>query len=219
MQRIGTPMKTIALLAAACGIALTCGVAQAEDNIVKFAVSEYTTHSKTSGLSGIGVPPGADATTSNATTVIFTYERLVMPNVGVELVVGVPPTIKGNGAGSVAFLGDNILSAKSVSPTLLVNYHFGSAGDTWRPYVGVGVNYTRFIDANSSLATNVSLGDSWGAAGQIGLNYAINNNWGLFGSIAAVQVKSKLVASGPSLLTTTIDFRPIIYSFGVSYAF
>jgi outer membrane protein len=100
-----------------------------------------------------------------------------------------------------------------------VNYHFGSAGDTWRPYVGVGVNYTRFIDANSSLATNVSLGDSWGAAGQIGLNYAINNNWGLFGSIAAVQVKSKLVASGPSLLTTTIDFRPIIYSFGVSYAF
>jgi outer membrane protein len=142
-----------------------------------------------------------------------------MPNVGIELVIGVPPTIKGNAAGTVAFLGDDILSAKSVSPTLLVNYHFGSAGDTWRPYVGLGINYTRFIDAKSSLATDVSLGDSWGIAGQIGLNYAINNNWGLFGSIAALQVKSKLVASGPSVLTTTIDFRPVVYSFGASYAF
>ncbi len=212
-------MKTIALLAAASGIALTCGVAQAEDNIVKFGISEYTTHSKTSGISGIGVPPGADATTSNATTVIFTYERLLMPNLGIELVVGVPPTIKANASGSVAFLGNDILSAKSVSPTLLVNYHFGSEGDTWRPYVGLGVNYTRFIDAKSSLATDVSLGDSWGIAGQIGINYAINNNWGLFGSIAALKVKSNLVASGPSVLQTTIDFRPVVYSFGVSYAF
>jgi outer membrane protein len=212
-------MKTISLLAVASGITLACGAAVAEDNVVKFGVSEYTTHSKTDGISGIGIPPGADATTSNATTVIFTYERLVTPNVGVELVIGVPPTIKGNAAGSVAYLGDDILSAKSVSPTLLVNYHFGAAGDTWRPYVGIGVNYTRFIDAKSSLATDVSLGDSWGVAGQVGINYAINNNWGLFGSIAALQVKSKLVASGPSLLTTTIDFRPIVYSFGVSYAF
>jgi outer membrane protein len=212
-------MKTIASLALASAAALACGAAQAEDNIVKLGVSQYTTHSKTTGVTGIGVPPGADATTTDATTAIFTYERMVMPNLGVELVLGYPPTIKGNAAGSVAFLGDDILSAKNVSPTLLLNWHFGEAGDTWRPYVGIGVNFTRFTDIKSSLATDVQMSDSWGIAGQVGINYAIDKNWGLFGSIAALKVKSDLVAAGSTVLTTTIDFRPIVYSLGVSYAF
>jgi outer membrane protein len=212
-------MKTIATLALASAAAIACGAAQAEDNIVKLGVSQYTTHSKTTGVTGIGVPPGADATTTDATTAIFTYERMVMPNLGVELVLGYPPTIKGNAAGSVAFLGDDILSAKNVSPTLLLNWHFGEAGDTWRPYVGIGVNFTRFTDIKSSLATDVQMSDSWGIAGQVGINYAIDKNWGLFGSIAALKVKSDLVAAGSTVLTTTIDFRPIVYSLGVSYAF
>lgn len=220
MQRNGTPMNTIASLALASATALACGAAQAEDNIVKLGVSVYTTHSKTSGISGIGVPPGAaDATTGDATTAIFTYERLVTPNVGIEVVLGYPPTIKADAVGSVAFLGDDILSARSVSPTLLLNWHFGDAGATWRPYVGIGVNFTRFTDIKSSLASDVQMSDSWGIAGQVGINYAINKNWGLFGSIAALKVKSDLVAVGSTVLRTTIDFRPIVYSLGVSYAF
>lgn len=219
MQRNGRPMNTIASLALASAAALACAAARAEDNIVKLGISQYTTHSKTTGISGIGVPPGADATTGDATTAIFTYERLVTPNVGVEFVLGYPPTIKANATGSVAFLGDGVLSAKSVSPTLIFNWHFGEAGDTWRPYVGIGVNFTRFTNIKSSLATDVQMSDSWGIAGQVGINYAIDKNWGLFGSIAALKVKSDLVASGSTVLTTTIDFRPIVYSLGVSYAF
>jgi outer membrane protein len=211
-------MKFQALVAAAT-LGLTVGAAHAQLNIVKGGFARYTTNSKTNGITGIGVPPGADAEVGNATAAIFTYERLVQPNLGVEFVLGIPPTIHAKGAGSVAFLGDDVLSAKNVAPTLLVNYHFGVAGDTWRPYLGAGVNYTRFTSAKSVLAPTVHLSDSVGLAAQAGVDYALDKQWGFFGSISVLQVKSDLVAINSSVLQTTIDFRPVVYSFGVSYRF
>jgi outer membrane protein len=212
-------MKTNSSLALAAALALGCGVAQADDNIFKVGVTRYDTHSKTDGISGIGVPPGADAVTNDATTVIFVYERLLTPQVGLEFVLGIPPTIKAKATGSVAFLGDNVLSAKNVAPTVLLNYHFFSPGDTWRPYIGAGINYTHFSNVKSSLAPDVKMGNSAGLALQAGLNYAITNDIGLFASIAKINVKSKVVATGATVLTTTVDFRPIVYSAGVSYQF
>ena len=207
------------LTALVLGAALSCGAARAQDNTVKIGITEYATHSKTNGISGIGVPPGADAEVGSATTVIFVYERMLNPNVGIELVLGVPPKLKAKATGSVAFLGDDVLSARNLAPTLILNYHFGQPGDTWRPYLGAGVNYTRFVKTKSILASNVSLGDSTGLVLQAGISYAITPQWGLFASVAKVDVKSKLVASGTNVLQTTIDFRPIVYSFGASYAF
>jgi len=210
---------TLQSLAVALAAMLATGAASAQNNVLKFGVTEYTTHSKTNGVSGIGVPPGADAETGNATTVILVYERMVTPNVGVELVLGVPPRIKAKATGTVAFLGDDVLSAKNLAPTLLANYHFGAPGDTWRPYLGAGINYTKFIDVKSKLATDVEMSDSTGWAVHAGVDYALSKDWGLFASVSALKVKSKLVASGTTVLQTTIDFRPIVYSFGASYRF
>ncbi len=207
------------MLAAFVMAAASFGTAQAQQNIFKIGVIEYTTNSKTNGIQGIGVPPGADAETGNATTLLLTYERLFTPNIGVELVIGIPPKIKAKATGTVAFLGDDILSARNVAPTLIVNYHFGSEGDRFRPYLGAGINYTKFTDVKSRLAPDVKLGDSTGLVVQAGLDYAIDSKWGLFGSIARVDTKSKLVAAGSTVLTTEIDFRPVTYSLGLSYKF
>jgi outer membrane protein len=204
-------------------LALACGVAAADgDNVLKVGISRYQTHSRTDGISGIGVPPGADASVSGATTVIFVYERLltpISPNLGVEFVLGVPPRLHARATGSVAFLGDDVLSAKNVAPTLLLNYHFFGPETRLRPYVGVGVNYTRFTSIRSSLAPDVEMGSSTGLAVQAGANYAITKDFGLFASVAKVNVKSKVVAAGATVLTTTVDFRPIVYSAGISYNF
>ena len=207
------------LLATALAAMLAGGTASAQDNVLKFGVTRYTTHSKTNGVSGIGVPLGADAETGDATTVILVYERLLNPNFGVELVLGLPPRIKARATGTVAFLGDDVLSAKNVAPTLLANYHFGAPGDTWRPYVGAGINYTKFVSVKSKLADKVEMSDSVGWAVQAGMDYALNKQWSLFASVAALKVKSKVVASGTTVLQSTIDFRPIVYSAGVGFQF
>ena len=212
-------MKTISSLALAAALALCAFDAVAEDNVFKVGVTRYDTHSKTSGISGIGVPAGADAETNDATTVIFVYERMFTPQIGAELVLGIPPTIKAKATGSVAFLGSNVLSAKNLAPTLLFNYHFGAPGDTWRPYIGAGINYTKFTSVKSSLASDVKMSDSTGLAVQVGLDYAVTKDVSVFASFAKVNVKSKVVAAGATVLTTTIDFRPLVYSAGVSYRF
>lgn len=205
-------------LAVALGLLGACTLVQAQDNTVKFGITRYDTHAKTSGVKGIGVPAGADADVGDATTVIFVYERMVSPNFGVELVLGVPPRIKSRGAGSVGFLGE-VLSARNVAPTLLFNYHFGQPVDPLRPYVGIGVNYTKFTNIKSPLASDVQMSDSTGLAVQAGIDYALNKQWGLFASVAALKVKSDLVAAGSTVLTTTIDFKPIVYSAGASFKF
>lgn len=214
--------RKVQVLAAAA--MMLAGAAQAQSQswtdgwVLKTGVTRYDTHAKTSGIAGIGVPAGADATVGDATTVIFTAERELMPNLGLELVIGVPPKIKAKGAGTVGFLGE-VLSARNVAPTLLLNYHLGAAGDTWRPYVGVGVNYTRFVSVKSTLAEDVQMEDSVGLAAQVGVDVALSKNWGLFASVAALKVKTDLVAAGSTVLTSTIDFRPVVYSFGVAYRY
>jgi outer membrane protein len=211
-------MTTKVLGTVAAVLMLGGGLAQAQDTTLKFGVTRYDTHAKTSGITGIGVPAGADASVGDATTVIFVAERAITPNIGVELVLGVPPKIKARAAGSVGFLGE-VMSARNVAPTLLLNYHFGQPGDAWRPYVGIGVNYTKFEDVKSPLAEQVEMSDSVGPTVQAGIDYFFNKQWGLFASVAAVKVKSDLVATGTTVLTTTIDFRPLVYSAGVSYRF
>mgnify|MGYP000594355482 CR=1 FL=1 len=205
----------IRALAAAAALATGSMAAHAQQNIFKVGVIEYTTNSKTNGIHGAGVPPGADAETGDATTLLLTYERALTPNIGVELVIGVPPKITAKATGTVAFLGDDVLSAKNVAPTLLVNYHFGVPGDAWRPYAGAGINYTKFVSVKSKLAPDVKMSDSTGLAVQLGIDYAPSKDWGLFASIARVDVKSKLVATGATVLQTKIDFAPRTYEAGV----
>jgi len=210
---------TIRIIAlAAVATATASGAAQAQDSTLKGGVIFYQTHSRTNGVTGIGIPPGADATVGNATTVLLTYEYALSPNVGVELVLGVPPKIKATASGSVAFLGE-VLTARNVAPTLLFNYHFFAPGSTLRPYLGVGINYTKFTDVKTPYAWDARLSDSTGLAVQAGLDLALTKQWGLYASIAKVDVKSNLTATGAVVLQSTIDFRPITYSVGASFRF
>ena len=210
---------TFPVFAAAAALLACSATAQAQVWTLKSGVLRYDTHSKTSGIAGIGVPPGADAVVGDATTVVFTVERKLTPNVGLELAVGVPPRVKARGAGSVAFLGDDILSARNWGPALFVNYHFGDAGARLRPYIGLGFDYTWFKGVKSKLAPQVSMTDSFGLAAHAGLDYSVSKSWGLFASIARVDVRSEVTAIGVNVLTSSIDFRPWTYSAGVFYSF
>ncbi len=217
-MKIQIQTRSLCLLLAA-SVPAGHALAQASTlNTAKLGVIDYQPHARTTGITGLGVPAGADATVGSATTLLLTYERELAPNLGLEFVLGVPPKIKAKGSGTVAFLGE-VLSAKNVAPTVLLNYHFGDASSALRPYLGAGINYTRFTGASTPYGWQVSLSDSWGLAVQAGLDYALSREWGLFASVAAVQVKSDLVAVGAAVLRTTIDFRPITLSAGVSYKF
>ncbi len=216
MHRIPSSMGPLTL--GALALLLAAAPALAQQHTVKLGALRYDTHAKTSGVTGVGIPPGADAEVGDADTVVATYTYALSPNLGVELVLGVPPKIKARASGSVAFLGE-VLTARNVSPTLLLTWQFGKAGDTLRPYVGLGVNYTRFESITNPYGWDVEMSDSTGLAGHVGLDWAMDKQWGLFASYGMAKVKTKLVATGATVLQSTIDFRPRTYSAGVYFKF
>ncbi|HEX7437520.1 MAG TPA: OmpW family outer membrane protein [Caldimonas sp.] len=221
-------LKT-SIFTAAIAAALAATAVQAQDNVVKLGATRYTTHSSSNGLTATPpvFPAGADAETGDATTLLLVIERSLTPNLGIELALGVPPRIKAKGTGAAAALGDELLSTKNVSPTLLLNYYFGDPANALRPYVGAGINYTKFTAIRSSLPTSkLDMSDSWGWALQAGLSYAVRKDWGLFASVARLDVKSDVdaIATIPGVpvpveVRTTIDLKPITYSLGLWYRF
>lgn len=204
--------------ALAASAVLAAAPASAQQSVLSVGISRIDIHSKTTGLRGIGVPPGADLEVQDATTLFLSYEYRVTPNWGVELAAGIPPKHDTNATGSIAFLG-KVSSVKQMAPTLFVNYRFGEDSAQWRPFIGLGVNYTRFYDAKSEYGQNIELSDSVGPAAQVGLSYAITPVISLCGAIATAKVKSDLVATGTTVQQTTIDFRPVVYTLAVSYKF
>jgi len=103
-------------------------------------------------------------------------------NIAAELILGVT---KHNITGTGTLNGLNVGSAWLLPPSLTLQYHFTDFG-AFKPYVGVGVNYTVFFSqhaANTPLAglavTQLNITNSFGAVAQVGFDYMLDRHWGL----------------------------------------
>jgi outer membrane protein len=190
-------------------------------------------HVTADDLSGPYVPPGANIDAKNVNTLYLGYVRRLSPHFDVELTLGYPPLQKTVGKGpatlgSVPYNGQVIATARWLAPTVLVEYMFLDENSKWRPYIGAGINYTSFYDRNSTAQgdaasggpTKLSLTSSVGPVGTVGLDYHIANNWHLYASYSASQVKSKLRADTAGVIRTThISFGPQALVVSVGYSF
>jgi outer membrane protein len=161
------------------------------------------------------------------------YVRWLTPDIDVELALGYPPLakIKGSGPatlGSVPYDGQVISSARWIAPTLFVQYNFLSANSPFRPYIGVGVNYTTFYDRDSTAAgnavsggpTRISLTSSVGPAANAGVTYRISDRWHLHGSYSFSRVKTDLTADTDGVIRTSrISFAPQVLVVSIGYSF
>jgi len=177
-------------------------------------------------------PPGAQIDVGDGQTIGFGYVYRFQPQWSFEAALGIPPKHKGYGEGFIAPFGQ-ISAVKQVAPTVFFNYHFGDlANGRVQPFVGVGLNYTRFIDGYSTPSgnaasggpTTIKLTDSWGLAAHVGATFPIDKQWSIVGAIAYADVQSDLTAttttwSGEIVRTTHIEFRPVVYTLAVGYSF
>lgn len=133
------------------------------------------------------------------------------PNLAVELILTVPQEH------DLQSKGAKIGTVSHLPPTLLVQYHFGGA--TFKPYVGAGVNYTKFtaIDLVPSLAGVDVNRNSWGAALQAGFDVPVNKQISINVDIKKAFIKTDVIAGGNSLGTFSVD--PLLVGVGVGYRF
>lgn len=115
---------------------------------------------------------------SNDTQLGLTFTYMATENIGVELLAATPFRHKVG----TQLTGD-IATVHHLPPTLMAQWYFGDSSSKLRPYVGVGVNYTTFFNTDVNKngketgVSDLSLKDSWGAAGQVGMDYLINRDW------------------------------------------
>jgi len=155
--------------------------------------------------SGNGTIAGAAASVDEAASAIFTVEYFFRDNLGIELLAATP--FKHD----VFLNGGYAATVKQLPPTLSVNYHFPTQ-TALKPFVGIGVNYTTFMDETSPAGT-ISLDDSFGLAAHVGADYQISDAGALRFDIRWMDIDTDVTLNGNPVGTANID--PIVV--GLSY--
>lgn len=166
--------------------------------------------------------PGSGADLKSSTTLGLNLHYFLTDNWAVEGVLGIPPRLKLNGAGTLAPIGE-LGNARLYAPSLLGKYFFGNADDKFRVSLGLGVTYSQFRSVRLSSGLQNTLGGAigappgvakttakidsqWAPVLNIGANYAIDKNWGITFSVSYVPMKTD------AKLTTTVNGNKVAVS-------
>ncbi|WP_136248925.1 OmpW/AlkL family protein [Halomonas borealis] len=98
---------------------------------------------------------------------------------------------------------------------LMLNYYpLGGTGSRVQPYAGAGLNYTYFNDVT---VDGLDVDDSYGAAAQLGVDFALTDNFmiGAFANYADVSPDIEVNGSDAG----DVDVDPVTVGGGVTYRF
>ena len=137
------------------------------------------------------------------------------PNIAAELILTYPQKH------DLRSGGVDIGSLKHLPPTLLAQYHFTNFGG-FKPYVGVGLNYTNFSSVNFDPAVQAALNpsikrNSWGAALQVGFDIPLTKQLSLNFDVKKVYIKTDVYAGDVKAGTFKVD--PVLVGVGLGYRF
>ncbi|MFC3532454.1 OmpW family protein [Vogesella facilis] len=140
----------------------------------------------------------------------FTY--MFTNNIGAELILG---TSKHD----ISASGTNIGSVKVLPPTLTAQYHFSPEGQ-FRPYVGAGINYTRFYGFKDDSGLGLSIKkNSFGPALQVGMDIPVSKNVFINFDVKKLWIKTKVSSSVAGGEVGTLDINPLVTSVGIGTKF
>ncbi|WP_213992293.1 outer membrane protein OmpW [Sodalis sp. dw_96] len=211
-------MKRTVIGAALMGILFSTAVSahQAGDFFIRAGSATVRPTESSDNVLGLG---GFNIDNNTQLGLTFTY--MATDNIGVELLAATPFRHKVglNSTGDIA-------TVKQLPPSLMAQYYFGEARDKLRPYIGVGVNYTTFFDEKFNQTgrdaglSDLSLKDSWGIAGQAGLDYNLNDKWLLNMSVWYMDIDTDVrFKAGDQQQSIHTDINPWVFMFAVGYRF
>lgn len=216
----------IRTLAALClGIAaLPAAAYEAGDWVVRGRIINVSPDEESSTIRVGGVSVAGSGVSVNSDTIPeldITY--MLHRNWGLELILGTSQHDV-HGRGTLAGLG-GIIDAKLLPPTLTLQYHFQPSSH-FRPYAGLGVNYTTFYNEKvtgglDAPGARVKMDDSWGLAVQAGMDIDINKDW--FFNIDAKYIKIDTTAhftnTAVGAAAVDVDIDPWVIGVGFGRTF
>jgi outer membrane protein len=203
----------VAAMAAVASLAPIAAHAQAEENpwMVRVrAVDLLWQNGQTGSVQSLNV------NAKNQWIPEFDVSYFFTKNIAAELVLTWPQQV------NITAGGSNIGKISALPPSLLAQYHFTDLG-AFKPYVGVGVNYTIFgnrqnFPGYTPAALQVEP-SSFGVVGQIGADYMFDKNWGANIDLkyATIATNVQTVSNGANIGKLTLN--PWMPAVGVTYKF
>ena len=199
--------RLIAPIALAAALVAAVPVAQAQDS-GSFIVRARAVHLDSANKDSTGL--GLTINNRWLPEVDITY--FLTPNLAAELILTYPQKQTVNST----VVGGDIGTFKHLPPTLTFQYHVtGIKG--FRPYVGLGVNYTnissvKILDGAVGLKHN-----SYGWAAQIGADIPLGGGWLLNLDAKKVKIGTNVYLNGVDQGKFRVD--PVLLSVGVGYRF
>lgn len=176
-----------------------------------------------------GVPalssPNSGLTIDNSIVPELDVSYYFTRNIAAELVLGVTPhNINATGQLNGLYVGKSWL----LPPTLMAQYHFTDFGP-FKPYLGLGVNYTFFFNqtpgytpnGNGLSVTSLNVNNSVGAAFQAGFDYMIDNHWGFNMDVKKLLLRPSYNATVNNTIPVsgTANIDPWLIGVGLTYRF
>lgn len=218
--------KNVSLIAAglAAALALSAAPAMAQskgDWTLGVGVHAVDPKSDAGDLNGAALGLGALPTKVDSDTKpTITFEYFVADNLGIEVLGALPfeHDISIKGVGKVA-------ETRQLPPVVSLQYHFANSSKV-TPFVGLGVNYTKFFSTDSTGAVENALGlagrvkyrldDSWGVAAHAGLDFDLSEKGALRVDVRWADIDTEVKVAGVGKLGTA-EIDPLVY--GVAYIF
>ncbi|MDH1867091.1 outer membrane beta-barrel protein [Pseudomonas chengduensis] len=215
-------------------LAIAAPVAQAHqagDIIIRAGAITVDPHEDSGNIDHavLGKVAGSGATLNSDTQLGLNFAYMVTDNFGIELLAATPFShdvgVKGM-PGAFAGLNGKLGSLKHLPPTLSAIYYPLDKSSAFQPYVGVGINYTWFFDTELSSEAEgkgfrgLDMKDSWGLAGQIGMDYMLTDNLMLNAQVRYIDIDT----TGTTYLAgdkvkVDVDVDPFVYMVGLGYKF
>ncbi len=198
----------------AAALAITClfsaQIAQAEGSFMVRARAVYVGFDN--GQSdGLPASVNASVEAENRWIPEVDLSYFFTKNIAAELVLTYPQNI------DISVGGAEVGYIKALPPSLMLQYHFTELGD-FKPYVGLGLNYTRFSKRDNLLGGAAEVdGSSLGFAAQVGLDYMLTKNWSLNADIKYLQMSTDVTVGGTKV--GKVDLNPVTAGIGVGYRF
>ncbi|MBI2277533.1 MAG: OmpW family protein [Dechloromonas sp.] len=141
------------------------------------------------------------------------FSYFMTKNLALELVLTYPQEvdIRTSGLGKIGHVD-------VLPPSLVLQYHFTNLG-MFKPYVGVGLNYSIFTKKsfNTALGKISVDNDSVGAVAQVGADFMLNKNWSVNVDVKYITMDTQVKLDGAKL--GTLDLNPITAGIGIGYRF
>ena len=198
--------STLLLAALAAAIAMPAAAQSKGDWTLGVGVHNVDPRSDNGSLDatalGLGPLPPTEVGSSVRPTITFEY--FLRDNLGIEVLAALPfrHDIDIRGVGKVG-------STKHLPPVVSLQYHFANASKA-TPFVGLGVNYTTFFSEDTTGAlsgTDLKLGDSWGLAAHVGVDFAISERSAIRVDARWADIDSDVEVNGIKVGTANIDPR------------